>query len=180
MADERDTPADAPRPLIETLEAARTNRDRSLLTLSREPLLVVFLRHLGCSFCREALADLAERRADIEAAGARIVLVHQGPPDEAAMLFARYGLGDVDHVTDADRDLYRALGLRRGTMRQLLGPSVWWRGFTALLHGHRPGRLRGNGLQMPGAFLISDGQLVRAFRHETAADRPDYCALAAG
>jgi hypothetical protein len=32
---------------------------------------------------------------------------------------------------------------------------------------------------MPGAFLIHNARLVRAFRHQDAADRPDYCALTA-
>jgi hypothetical protein len=31
----------------------------------------------------------------------------------------------------------------------------------------------GGGRQLPGVFLLRDGRLVRAFRHETAADRPD-------
>jgi hypothetical protein len=32
---------------------------------------------------------------------------------------------------------------------------------------------------MPGAFLIHDARVLRAFRHQDAADRPDYCTLAA-
>ena len=37
----------------------------SLEQLSHDrPQLVVFLRHFGCTFCRESLADLAEKRAE--------------------------------------------------------------------------------------------------------------------
>jgi hypothetical protein len=32
---------------------------------------------------------------------------------------------------------------------------------------------------MPGAFLVLNGKIVREYRHETAASRPDYCKLAA-
>ena len=31
---------------------------------------------------------------------------------------------------------------------------------------------------MPGAFVVSHGQVVAQFVHETAADRPDYVDLA--
>ena len=40
------------------------------------------------------------------------------------------------------------------------------------------GKLVGDGFQMPGVLLLKDGTIQRAFRHKTAADRPDYCELA--
>ena len=50
------------------LEEAQTTSGGSLAELSnRQPVLLVLLRHSGCTFCREALADLAVRRAEIEA-----------------------------------------------------------------------------------------------------------------
>ena len=61
---------------------------------------------------------------------------------------------------------------------QLLGPTVWWRGFKAWLQGHSVGPIDGNVFRMPGTFLVLDGEVVRSYRHKTAADRPDYVALA--
>jgi hypothetical protein len=40
------------------------------------------------------------------------------------------------------------------------------------------GRLAGDGFQMPGVFLIFKGEVIRSYRHHTAADRPDYINLA--
>ena len=40
------------------------------------------------------------------------------------------------------------------------------------------GKLVGDGFQMPGVFLLRNGRIEKAFRHQTAADRPDYCELA--
>jgi hypothetical protein len=37
--------------------------------------------------------------------------------------------------------------------------------------------LAGDGLQMPGVFLLHRGKVLREFRHESAADRPDYVTL---
>ncbi|MBC8166115.1 MAG: redoxin domain-containing protein [Bryobacteraceae bacterium] len=139
------------------------------------PVLVVFLRHAGCTFCREALADLARQRPLIEAAGAKILLVHMGEVEFSREFFLRYGLADLPSISDPHRHVYRAFGLRRGDLRMLFGPKVWWRGFRAgVIEGHGIGRLIGDGFQMPGIFLVFHGQILRCYRHQSAADRPDY------
>jgi peroxiredoxin len=163
----------------EILASARTQAGDDLLAISRRgPVLVTFLRHLGCTFCREALAALGARRHAIESSGTRLAFVHMGTEEQARALFERYGLGDAGRVADPDRHLYRAFGLERGGFLQLLGPRVVARGIVALLGGYGAGRMAGDGRQLPGVFLLRDGRLVRAFRHETAADRPDYEELA--
>jgi hypothetical protein len=158
------------------IEEVPTNDGRTLGELSRaRPQLVVFLRHAGCTFCRETLSDLSRSRQDFEAG---IVLVHMGEDDEQARaFFANYGLDDVPRISDPRRQLYTAFGLGRGTFGQLLGPRVWWRGLVAFLRGHGVGRLAGDGFQMPGVFLLRNGLVVRSFRHGRASDRPDYESL---
>lgn len=159
---------------------ARTQYGVSLEELSKlSPLLLVFLRHNGCVFCREALSDLERQRRAIEAQGVRIALVHQGTDAQAQALLANYGLDDLPRVSDPDRYLYRAFGLGRGDLLKLAGPTVWWRGFqAAFLEGHGFGRVVGDAFQMPGVFLIFHGEVLRSYRHHTAADRPDYLRLA--
>jgi hypothetical protein len=169
------------RPEIRTaLTRALTSTGLTLAAASESrPLLVVFLRHAGCTFCREALADLEKAKPRLDRAGVGLVLVHMGPDGPAAALFARSGLLDALRVSDPARDLYRAMELSRGTLSQLFGPRVWVRGFKAgLIDRHGVGMLVGDGLQMPGAFLIHRSAVLRAYRHEDAADRPDYCSLA--
>ena len=163
------------------LAAAHTQSGRSLAELSREgSLVIVLLRHSGCVFCREAIADAAAALPKIEAAGARLVLVHQGDDDGLRSLAARYGIEHIDRVSDPGKVLYRALEVPRGTARQLFGPAVWWPGLRALIRGHGLGPLVGDGFQMPGAFLVRDGRVAAAYRHAHAADRPDYVGLACG
>jgi peroxiredoxin len=171
--------------LTDALAMTRTNKGRALLELSRvDPqhagLFLVFLRHAGCTFCREALHDISKQRSKIEAKGVRIVLVHMTPDDkDAASLFGKYGLGDLQRVSDPYQSLYRAFELNRGSPGQLFGLKCFLRGVPAILKGHGVGRLVGDGFQMPGVFLIRDGVVARAFRHASAADRPDYCSIAA-
>lgn len=159
----------------------RDQRGRTIDALSKDqPVLLVFLRHFGCTFCREALADLRVQRSRIEAAGVRIALAHMSPDENAAAFFAAYELDDVARFSDPGRGLYRRFELPRGSWSQLFGLSVLRRGTRAIIaEGHGLGALAGDGFQMPGAFLVLNGKIVHAYRHDTAASRPDYCKLAA-
>jgi peroxiredoxin len=164
------------------LQSARTQHGDDLLCLSQDNrLLVVLLRHSGCTFCREAAADLADARPAIDEAGAKLVIVHMGDDEQGAAFLERYGLGDVWRVSDPDQQLYRALGLRRMKWWEMFRPSVWRRGYdVCVVQRHGVGRPVGDGLQMPGVFVIESGRVIRSYEHRTAADRPDYPDLAHG
>lgn len=165
----------------DAMSNAITDSGVSLLELSESaPRLVVFLRHGGCIFCRETLGDLHKLRSAIEATGVKLAVVHMGMPDEGEELLARYQLQGVDAVSDPLRELYQAFNLKQGTFAQLFGPREVARGFIATLKGHVSGLFEGDALQLPGAFVVSRGQVLRSFRHRSAGDRPDYVALARG
>ena len=54
------------------LQQYRTESGRTLLELLDEsPLLLIFLRHFGCSFCRQTLDDVSKLRSQIEAKAIR-------------------------------------------------------------------------------------------------------------
>lgn len=154
----------------------RTNDGMSLLQLSKEhPIMLLFLRHAGCMFCREALSDVAAQRKQIEATGTRIVLVHMSREPQAGSFFRKYGLEDLPRVSDPQRSLYRAFGLGRGGLMQLAGPAVWLRAIrAAIFQRHGVGEAVGDVFQMPGVFMVYHGHVVRSFVHHSVADRPDY------
>lgn len=158
------------------LEDAVTSSGQRLLDLSAaSPVLLVFSRHAGCTFCREGLAELARHRAAIESSGVRIVVVHMGGMDP---LFAKFGLTGIERILDSTRQLYGTFGLKRGSWRQLFGWTVLKRGFFGgALMRYGIGRVQGDSTQMPGWFLIQRGAIVRRFRHRSVADRPDYGVL---
>ena len=141
------------------------------------PTLVVLLRSFGCTFCREAMADIARIKTSIRDAGAEIAFVHSERNTEADPWFAKYGLEDVLHISDPDLAHYRAFGLGRTKATSLVDPQVWARGAaSALAHGF--------GVQdsemmrrQPGVFVVQGDRILAAYRHKTPADRPDYLAL---
>ncbi|MEQ9410496.1 MAG: SelL-related redox protein [Fuerstiella sp.] len=144
---------------------------------SDKPALVVFLRHSGCTFCRETLGDLAGLREHIEAQGTRIVLIHMGV-DPPTKLLHKYGLRDLHCFSDPHCRLYDYFGLNTGTFRQLFGFKVLLRGIKAFTGGHGIGALNGNGFRLPGVALIYRSRVQKVFRHRFAAERPDYVKLA--
>ncbi|MCB1208747.1 MAG: redoxin domain-containing protein [Verrucomicrobiales bacterium] len=161
------------------LKTTHTTAGQTLAELSEEsPVLFVLLRHEGCTFCRNAMSDIARLRPRIEEIGTRIVLGHMGTPAEFVGFAEKYGLTDIDSVSDPDRTLYKGLGLRRGSLWQLLGPRVWLAGLRSTLSGHLPGIIRGDPWQLPGAFLLHKGKVVKGHAYRNAGDRPDYFALA--
>lgn len=145
----------------------------------KQPVMLVFLRFFGCSFCREAISDIAQRREKFETHGFRVVFVHMAPnPATAEKFFKKYKLYPVDHISDPGKLFYRAFGLERGTPQQLFGLMNWIRGFQAsVLEGHgaelETAEL-GDGFQMPGVFVLHKGETIRSFIHRYAHDRPDY------
>jgi len=168
-----------PQQTADVLEAARTEDGTRLMDLvESSPVLMVFLRHAGCTFCREAIADIAKVREEIESTGTRIVLVHMGDRKSMEALVERHGLSGLDRICDSSQELYRTFGLKKGTWRQLFGLKVWSRGFMAgVIRGNGIGRPSADPKQMPGVFFLDQGLIARAFRHRSAGDRPCYTDL---
>ncbi len=163
----------------ELLGRTQTSSGESLAALSdKSPVLLVLLRHEGCTFCRNAMSDIARLRRQIEGTGTQIVLGHMGTAEDFAAFAGRYGLVDIAAVADPRCTLYKGLGLQRGRMLQLIGPRVLWAWVKSTLLGHLPGRIKGDPLQLPGAFLLHHGQVIKGHTYRDASDRPDYVALA--
>lgn len=148
-----------------------------LHALTDKPALVVFLRSFGCTFCREAIADVAAARAEVEAAGASIVFVHSATREEADTWFSKFGLSGAAQISDPGLEHYAAFGLGQTGMLAMVDPHVWARGAAcARTHGfgsQTPTMMR----QLPGVFVVQGGGVLASYRHSSPADRPDYVRL---
>ena len=168
-------------PLSKTLSRFRTQRGKNLLQLSnRQPILLVFLRHFGSPFCREALADIKKKQSSIEGEGARLVFVHLAEEEQAKKYFEKAGLQDEHRISDPNGIMYNAFSLERAEFGQVLGWRSWFRGISTKLKGHGSGLVMGDGFRMPGVFLINEGEIIKSYRHGHSSDRPDYISLASG
>lgn len=165
----------------ETLAAIHTESGASFFSLVEEsPVLLIFLRHFGCSFCRMTISQIGELQGELRARGVRPVFVHLGTPDVARAHFDFYGLSDVERIHDPEAVIYRnpAFGLGRvNPWRHLVNPVVWfgWLNGSVLRHGI--GKIETDGHQMPGVFFLQGPKIVRKFIYRNISDQPKWLKL---
>lgn len=165
----------------ELLEMYVTNKNNSVLDLAKkQPVMLVFLRHFGCTFCKEALYNIRKYRVQIEQQGTKIILVNMQEENKCMEELAKFNLQDIEFIADQESLLYKAFKLRRGTFQQLYGLKVLFRGiYLRLAKAVKTTTSNGTDIyQMPGIFVIYKGAVVKQFIHETAADNPPYVELA--
>jgi hypothetical protein len=167
--------------LVAALRAFQTESGRSLLeVVDASPVLLIFLRHFGCAFCRQALDQVSQIRGQIAARRTNPVFVHLGSPERAKPYFDYYHLSDVERVSNPDASLYQhpafALG-RSNPYLQVFNPAVWKGWLKGAMFKYGIGALKEDAHQMPGIFFLKDRKVVRGFRYQSIADEPDYLKL---
>ena len=167
--------------LADTLREFHTETGRSLLDLVDEsPVLLIFLRHFACAFCAQTLDRVSQVWPQIEAKGVRPVFVHLGSPERAKPYFDYYHLSDVERISNPEATLYQrpvfALS-RTNPYLHFLNPTVWKGWLKGAMFKYGIGMIKEDAEQMPGVFFLKERTIVRAFRHKTIADEPDYLKL---
>jgi len=157
-------------------KSIKSNKGISIQQLSEERVvMLVFLRHFGCIFCQEALRDISANRSDWENEGIEVVFVHQSDEESSEAYFSQFDLSDMHRISDPECKIYEDFGLVKGSFSQLFGLQTMIRGFEVAKKGILPTAKRvGDGLQMPGIFLIKNGRVRDKYIHKNASDRPDY------
>ena len=163
-------------PTPEVFAYMQTNNGRSVKDMSySNPILLVFLRHFGCAFCRASLIELAQKRNNYESLGIKMVFVHMTDNSTADEYFDKYNLKGAEHVSDPNCEYYAGFGIVKGTINQLFGLSSLVKGFGyTFKQGYGWGRIVGDGFQMPGLFLVHMGEVKERFVYKTVSDQPDY------
>ncbi|MGK7395327.1 MAG: hypothetical protein ACNS62_12190 [Candidatus Cyclobacteriaceae bacterium M3_2C_046] len=127
---------------------------------SEEPVVMLFLRHFGCTFCKETLSGLAKNYQHLQGK-VKIILVHMSACERAEGYFRQFNLNGIDHVSDPDGVLYQTFKLDRGNYAQMFGWKEIKQGVRAFLrNGYLPGKLEGDGFRLSGIFLINDFKIL--------------------
>jgi hypothetical protein len=155
---------------LTTMPVQGVNCSGTLEPLLRQPTLVIFLRHFGCIFCRELVADV--RRAAADADYPPVVFVYQGTPQEGEAFFADLW-PDARAIADPEQQLYHLFGLARGSASQMFGARVWACGVRAALKGHFIGKPVGDPWMMPGVFVVQGEQVLWQHDFAHAGDHPN-------
>jgi peroxiredoxin len=134
-------------------------------------VVLVFVRHFGCVFCKQQLAEISPLRDRVRGMGADIVVIGQGSVEEARA-FRHTEKVTLPLLTDPSRASYCALDMRRGPT-SVLRLSVVTRALAAWRAGFRQSRVAGDPLQQGGVLVIAPGGIER-FRYlsQGAGDHP--------
>ncbi|MBC7714241.1 MAG: hypothetical protein H7177_12935 [Rhizobacter sp.] len=151
-----------PKQFNDLIRFVRTSQNKTLLELSNQQnVLLVFVRHFGCTFCRETVSEMAKIDEAILGRKLTVVFVHMSDRSYGDEFFSKYYDHAVHHISDPGRALYKSLNLRRGSLYQLLGPMTWIRGiYAGVFKGHGLGEFEGDSMQLGGVFVLSHGQII--------------------
>lgn len=160
--DENTMEESPPKQFHDLINFVRTSQNKTLYDLSIEKnVLLVFVRHFGCTFCRETVSEIAKIEQLIAGRNLTLVFVHMSDPSYGDDFFSKYYDHPVQHISDPGRNLYKSLNLRRGNLYQLFGPMTWIRGvYAGVFKGHGLGEVEGDSMQLGGVFILRKGQIV--------------------
>jgi peroxiredoxin len=112
---------------------------------------------------------LREAYSEFQARGAEVAIVTVDAPAQVAALCQRYQC-EFPCLSDPRAEAYRAFGLERGGVAQVLTPRIAFRAAAAALKGNYGGPI-GDIFQMGGTFVIDREGVVRyCYRNRDAAD----------
>jgi peroxiredoxin len=126
------------------------------------PVLIFFVRHVGCVFCREQVRALAQRYDDIRKRGAEVLAII--PTDAInAGRFARSMRLPYPVLCDTARRAFAAFGLYEATIGDLAHPEVVLRTARQFARGNLPivNPFSSSLTQLGGVFIIDSDGVVR-------------------
>jgi peroxiredoxin len=149
----------------------------SLFELSqKQPIMLVFLRHFGCTFCREMMLEISKNKQYIEDRGVKIILVHQLSVFEANHYFEKFNLEHISSISDPELMLYKGFYLQRGKLSQIFGMKDFKELFfrANLFKLGISSSKDEDPFQMPGVFVVKDGEIIQKFVHTSVSDKVPF------
>ena len=122
-------------------------------------------------FCKEQVEQLHDMAPQFHDAGAELIIVGNGAPDQAANFVAEHQIS-TPVFTDPTMEVYRVVGARKGVL-PLLHPKAFLNRIRSLLRGYRQSRTMGSKTQQGGVLIIMpDGSVPYRFMSKASGDHP--------
>ena len=113
---------------------------------------------------------MRDRKDEIDAAGAEVVLIGMGLRGEASAFKRRQEL-PFRLLYDTSRSSYKAMRIPLGSWMNVAGPGVWVEGVQSLAKGNRQRMPRQSPKQLGGAAIVAEGgELLYLHRAKTSSD----------
>ena len=139
---------------------------------TERPVVLAFVRHLGCIFCRQQVAGLSRRLPEIEQRGSTLAVVAPSKTEHIAGFRESTGYKGALFV-DPTLRAFKTAGLVRGRA-STYHPLAVLRGIGAMAQGFRQVGRHGDIVQQGGTFVLGAGNRVRyEWRDRYAGHHPD-------
>lgn len=142
------------------------------LVKSNKIIILHFLRHLGCIYCKNAVDQLF-KLSQSDPSFPPIVFVHQSSPEIAEEFFTQHFPG-ASHISDTSLSLYNLFGIQKLKGLNFFDPRMIMKGFRLSILGYRNKLGMGNIYLLSGTFLFLKGELVWSHRPKRAGDEPNW------
>lgn len=144
----------------------------------KQAVVIVFLRHFGCLFCRGQVAHMKPHLPAIRAAGAEMVVIGSGTPFYAQGFIEDFH-PDCPVFVDPKLEAYAAAGMRRG-IGTVMNPQAALQAVKFLAQGHLQGSTQGDPWQEGGVLIVTPpGKLAYSYISQYAGDHPEPDAVMA-
>jgi peroxiredoxin len=132
--------------------------------LKEGPVVLIFLRFVGCPLSRMRLAGLAEDQARFQARGAKLLVVLESSAERVRKYISKRSMSGM-FVPDPERRLFDLYQVRPGNLGQMFHPLTVAATVKATLKGHMHGAFEGNTLQLPADFVIGADGILKLARY---------------
>jgi peroxiredoxin len=145
---------------------------------AKQPVVLTFVRHFGCIFCREHVVELQKEIERVHQLGAEIVVIGNGAPHFIPGFRELTGF-DGPIYTDPSRRSYDLASMKRGWSTFLNARAVTNLA-RAFVGGARQGSVQGDPSQQGGTLVVAPpGRILFHHVSETAGDHPKLAKLLA-
>ncbi|MBW1989675.1 MAG: AhpC/TSA family protein [Deltaproteobacteria bacterium] len=144
---------------------------RSLL--EQGPVVLYFLRYLGCPLCRMKLDEIKRDAEKFTQKGYQVLAVIQSTRQTVAETVTPEEY-PFTIACDPDAEAYISYRVTPGSFLQYVAPHAALKAMKALREGYTHGKKEGLELQVPAVFVIgSDGTLHYVYYGKNVADVPE-------
>lgn len=145
---------------------------------SKGTCVLVFLRQLGCMFCRRRIAELAALQPRLDPKNATLILISNGSTKHAKKILSEAGL-TCPVLMDKAQRAYRLMHLPRGLRAALLNAKTVSKIGETVRMGFRQGRTSGDSLQLGGYFVFRGNKVLLSHPDKYTGDNVDVNTLEA-
>jgi len=151
--------ASAPDVSLQTTDGANV---RLAQFWQRAPVVIFFVRHIGCVFCREQVRTLAQHYDAIGSRGAEVIAIIPTDPINAGR-FARSMRLPYPVLCDTPRRAFAAFGLYETTLGDLAQTEVLLRTARQFARGNIPAvnPFSSSLTQLGGIYIVDNDGIVR-------------------